>query len=730
MGVILERTTFAAGEVSKELRARNDLARQQQAVAAAENFIVLPEGGLTRRPGTRFLAPQKIETRPPAFIPFRKGGTDAALLAVNGGAIRFLVDRELVLDAGNPYELPAPWADADLQNLRWAQSGNVLFVACRGYQPRVIRRVSASSWTSSLYLPAGGPVGPQNLVEGQQIRTTSDSANPATLIANFDVFASDHVGTTWRLGDGNLAFVDQWQPNENVGAGYRRRYNGNVYISLNAGDTGTNPPTHLSGSVSSGEGKVAWFLHDYGYHYVRITAVTTARVATAIRLGPPLTLIPNSIQAGSGTYRWSPPVWSAALGWPDNVRFTGNRLLWTRGDEFWLTRVGDFFDFDETDDDASAVAGRILPEDGVQTAIRWSTGAGTVALLGTDAGELSVRGESIDRPITAATVVVVPETSEGAAEHVPAIVDAGAVFVGKSRRRLHLCRFNREQQRALIEELTLTARHILAGRAASVVYQRDPHRLLWIACEDGSLVAVTLLGEQGVLGWTRHPMPGAAVEAIASLPAPDGESDDLYLAVRRTIGGQTRRTIEVLQPFPEPGASTDAAGAWYVDGGVSATGSGITSVSGLDHLEGETVRVFADGAQRAEAVVAGGAVTIDAADDALVGLPLRAYAKSLPFEIEARGGGSTKARRKTAGRVIVDLVDTAGADIAVNGGTPEALIETGTILYGAALPLFTGAKAVRPEAPTDDELTLELIADNALPVTLAGWSPDIDVTEG
>src|SRR4051794_39244767 len=112
---LAERYTFAAGEVGRKLRARQDLARYQIGVAACENMVALIEGGLTRRPGFQFVLELKDQNVTGALIPFRYSGTDSYMLVINGGKARVLRNGGFVTTGGgSPYEFDVPWTDADI----------------------------------------------------------------------------------------------------------------------------------------------------------------------------------------------------------------------------------------------------------------------------------------------------------------------------------------------------------------------------------------------------------------------------------------------------------------------------------------------------------------------------------------------------------------------------------------------------------------------------------------
>ena len=725
-----EKLSFAAGEVSPNLRARRDLARQQAGVVRAENMLVLLEGGLTRAPGTRFIAPYKDEAAATAYVPLQYTATTGYMLVLNGGVIRFLTNGGLVTSAGVPYEIAHPYAAPDLANLRWASVGNLIFLACKNYAPRVITRSGALNWTIGLYLPTDGPVDVQNLDTNLTLKASAFSG-AITLTANTFRFMQSDVGRVFRLDEPDLTLVPQWTANEVVAIGDQRRNAGNVYEAQNAVTSGVNPPTHTSGTVSSGAASVSWkYLHS-GYGFVTVTAVAADFSLTASAVVN--SRLPNSTTTVA-TYRWSQGSWSQAAGYPEFVAFDRNRLLWGRGSQEWETASGDFYSFRAGTDDAASIAARLVPNDGSLAELRWAVSAG-VLMVGAARQEWSIRGKDfVSAPVPTAINPIV-ESGEGAASAMPAVADAGVVFIGSSRQRLHVARINPQTAASSVEvdEITLSARHILNGNAIRLAYQRDPNRVLWVACANGDLRAVTLLEQEKTVGWARRPFVNGAVEEIAVLPSTDEARTDVYLGVRRTINGVTRRYIEVMAPFfaPIDDEAPTAAGAWFVDCGLGYDGAPATVFSGLDHLAGESVRVFADGIDRGLFTVSlAGTVTLpQPASKVTIGLPQTWKVKPLPFELESQAGPS-KGKQKRTQTVIVDMALSAGGKIAANDGDPEPLYDGGALGYAAPAPLVTGARRATLLAPAGPEALLTLIGDDAYPFTLSGLSPDIDILEG
>jgi hypothetical protein len=515
-----------------------------------------------------------------------------------------------------------------------------------------------------------------------------------------------------------------------------RRFSGRVYAALNDGDTGQNPPTHDEGDARSGNFNINWrFLHNT-YGMVRITAVASATSAT----GDVISRLPESVVDGP-TYRWWPPAWSPRVGWPDRIGAHDGRLIFGRKMEFWITKPSDINSVEvlnitgDAADPDSAIAARLRPRKAELPWIEWILSAGVV-ILGLRDSERILRAPQLFDPLTIDKLRAVPGSKEGSAPHDPADVDDGVIFIGRSRRRLHFADFDNLTAKMTTAEVTKSARHILAGRASSLAWQRDPNRILWIACQDGSLRALTFMPEDKVVAFHRHPMVNGFVEWVASVPSADESADEVYFGVRRTINGSTRRYVERLQDFFTPVNEEEATadGAWFLDCALRYQGVPVSNISGLAHLRGQLVGVFADGAQQTNKTVsAGGTITLDApASDVVVGLPVSWFVRSLPFDLDTPAG-PTKGQEKGATHVVIETVYSAGGDLAihpgvvgVNAGKTTPLTGTGSLDYGAAIPLLSELKRYPVSSNKGPRCFVEIGGTTALPYTLAGMHPDIE----
>jgi hypothetical protein len=734
MEIQVDRPTFAGGELGEALAARSDLGKYQISVEKMENYVVMVEGGATRRPGTRFVLELKDQTQAGRFLPFRRSSTDYYMLVINAGVSRFLRMGGFIENPDTtPYELAVPWVEADLSSLRAAATTNTLYVVSGSKAPQEITRLGFTNWTCATFVNSNGPVDTQNVTTNITVQASA-ATGTITLLGVNNPFTAAMVGGMMRLDDRDLSLTPEWSALEaGVTNGSLRRWNGNVYQATGGtADAGPNAPTHISGSVSAGAGKQTWLFLNKDYGFVRITAFTDANHVAATVLAQ----LPGDVVSG-GTYRWSPPAWSNDLGWPSAIAFSTPRLMFFRNNLVWASASADPHDMDTgTELDTDAIVERLLAPDASLVDVEWALAAG-VLLLGTSDLEWSVRGANLFDALTPTNFRAIPETSNGSIAQTPVLVDGGAMHFGKTGKRLHYEKYNRQTQILDSQELSITARHIFEAGGGSMAWQRDPQRVQWIRMLDGTLASLTFMPEQQIVAFCRHPMVNAFVEDISSIPGVSGGDDEVYLIVRRTINGVTKRYCEILAPFftvADPAAPT-AAGAWFVDCGLNVTGSNLSQITQLGHLEGQQVAVFADGAMQARKMVINGTIQLDRpSNNVTVGLPVKGYIRDLPRNINIPGG-STTGRKKTIHEALVQVKNTGGGQVRVYNAEEdlpelwENIIETGTSLYGGPLALVSKKIVPTVEGDLAFEAQLEFQCDDAMPSTMLLLSPRIDLME-
>ena len=212
----------------------------------------------------------------------------------------------------------------------------------------------------------------------------------------------------------------------------------------------------------------------------------------------------------------------------------------------------------------------------------------------------------------------------------------------------------------------------------------------------------------------------AVVESIAVVPG-DLNEDSLYMIVKRTVNGATVRFIEYFSAFD---FGNDIEDAFFVDSGLTYSGSAATSISGLNHLEGQTASILANGATHPDKVVASGAISLDrSVTKAHMGLAYNSILQTM--RVDAGGTeGTAQGKIKRIHDITLRLFNTAGISV----GSSETEIDripfrSSANVMGSALPMFTGDKEVEFRGGFDNDGFIVIKQNQPLPATILAIFP-------
>jgi hypothetical protein len=397
---------------------------------------------------------------------------------------------------------------------------------------------------------------------------------------------------------------------------------------------------------------------------VQLTAVASATLATGTVLG--------TLSLTGPTADWQEAAWSAPHGWPTSLCFHQNRLVVGGSrdlpNRLWMSQVGDLFNFDlGTGLDAQAIEFGLMSDQ--VNAIR-GVFSGQQLQIFTSGGEWMVTGA----PLTPATVQLNRQTHVGSpVDHMvrPVDVDGATIFAARTGHGIYEFVYTVLQQYYQANDLALAAHH-LVNNPVDLAYDQV-NRLLHVVMADGSLATLTLYRAEQVTAWTLLQTTGL-VRAAADVEG------TIWLAVER-FGGMR------LERF-DPALALDAA----------LTGSSATprlDWAGLDHLEGQTVGVVADGAPVADATVSGGEIMLERpAQSVQAGLPYTHIVEPLPPDLITPGGVLAAPLRLVS--VTFRLLATVSLAVDLGQGPrPVPFRRLDTPLLDAPPPAFTGDVRLR-----------------------------------
>ena len=731
------QTSFNSGEISPLLYGRTDVGKYANGVASLKNFIPTIQGALIRRSGARYVATVKTSSKATRLVSFEFSNTQSYILEFGDQYIRFYMDNGQILSGGSTYEIVSPYLEADLFQLKFAQSADILYIAHPGHSPRKLSRTGHTAWTLTQIAFDWPPFFGENL-DSTKVVTASALTGNITLTSTTSIFTSDHVDAYWRLGETMASKYDEWNSGLAVEEGDKLRYLGNVYEAsvtviypATTQDTGTRPPVHSSGTETDGE--VDWlFLHS-GIGYAKITAYTSGTSVSATVIER----FPDSVT--SGTERWAEGAWSVLKGYPSCVTFYEDRLVWagspSHPQSLWFSRTGDYENLSSSEGDGTVVVDHAilitLSADNVNVIV-WMQQDEKGLIVGTIGGEWIIRSSTTGEAIAPSNVQAKRSTTHGSANIEPKRVGKAVLYVQRALRKVREIAYVYEVDGFQSPDMTVFSEHITAGGIKEIDYQQEPQSILWSVRDDGTLIGFTYEREQDVLAWHRHIFGGvsdasgvqAQVESVAVIPASSGKYDELWVVVKRWVDGAVIRTIEYVEKLWEEG--DDAGDAFFLDSGLSYSGVSTTTISGLSHLEGETVSVLADGSTHPDKVVSSGGITLDrAATKVHVGLAYQSDGQTLRINAGA-ADGTAQGKTKRIHRVTFRLHQTLGMKAGPSANALDTIyFRTAATPLGSAPALFSGDKEMEWPGDYETEGQIYFRQDQPLPMTLLAIMPQL-----
>lgn len=202
------QTSFAGGEFGPSLFGRTDIAQYANACETVENFLIRPYGTAITTPGTRFINEVKDSTKKVRLIPFIFNRVDSYVIEMGENYFRFYTDNGIVITTGTTaFELAHTYAEEDLFDLQFAQLNDIIWITHPDYQPRRLIRYAAANWTITDFPFIGGPFMDDNTTETTlTITNSSGTANITVSPTNANLFVPSsgttrgHMNTYWKLG--------------------------------------------------------------------------------------------------------------------------------------------------------------------------------------------------------------------------------------------------------------------------------------------------------------------------------------------------------------------------------------------------------------------------------------------------------------------------------------------------------------------------------------------------
>lgn len=564
MGNSLIQASFTGGELSPSLYGRVDLAKYGTSLKTCRNFIVQLYGGVRNRAGTKFLAEVSDSTVRHRLIPFAFSTEQTYVLEFGDYTMRVYKDGGQVVyssggSAGQPVEVATPWAYTDLPLLNYTQSADVMTICHPEIPPQQINRTAHDAWTVTDFVNINGPFLSLNTNTSQIVQASASTGNITLSVSGGSLFASHHIGQLFYMEQKN--YGSPWETGKSVSTNDIRRSDGKYYLAVAGGTTGSLRPTHDADDWS--DGGVTWrYLHS-GFGICRITAVASGTSASATVI----MRIPDE-STTTATYKWAFEAWGGNQGYPSCVTYHQQRLVFAntpaQPQTVWMSKTNAYVNFGTSnpvlDDDAVTftVASRQV------NAIRHMLTLDKLVLL-TSGGEWIVGGGD-GETITPSALIIKQQGYRGSSTVPPQVIGNTALYLQSKGSTVRDLGYEFASDSYTGTDLTVLSSHLVDGyQIEEWSYQQVPFSCTWCVRNDGVLLGMTYMREQQVIGWHHHDTDGQ-VESVCTI-AEDNE-DALYMVIKRTINGNTKRYVERMQTRQ----ISDIKDAFFVDCGLTYDG--------------------------------------------------------------------------------------------------------------------------------------------------------------
>ena len=570
------QTNFSTGELDPLLRARVDLTAYQNALEKATNVVCQPQGGIRRRPGSRYISSLPNSGTESAangvrLIEFEFSTSDSYMLCFTHNRMYIYKAGVLITNingSGNPYldTSSVSLAGSKLANVVWTQSADTLIIVHPDIAPiEIVRGANDASWTVGAVAFDSIPKYAFSVSVTNPAGTLTPSAvsGKVTLTASSSVFTAGSVGQYVNASPQGRAKIVKYNSGTSV-------------------DAITEFPFFNTSAIANG-------LWDYESGYE--------------------------------------DVWSSSRGWPRSVTFHEGRLYFggskSRPSTIWGSKVGLFFDFEATEG---------LDDDAVEATLDTNTFNAIVDIISgrdlqvfTTGGEFYVPQSGLD-PVTPTNFFVKTASRNGTKQGIRVQqLESGTLFVQRQGKSLNEFAYTDTQLTYVTQKISLLAGHLLKNPTRMSLRRSvatDENDLLLVTNgDDGTMAVFSLLRAQNVIA------PSEFITVDGFYIDVNVDISTIYTVVKRSVNGSDQYYVEIF----DNDLLTDSAKSGT--GAVSSVSMSHLATETVDILEDGAV-------QAQQVVPSGGTVTLPRASVSSyeLGLPITVEARTMPVDLKLQTG--------------------------------------------------------------------------------------------
>jgi hypothetical protein len=724
-----DQSNFTGGELDPRAYARTDTQAYYSCAKNLQNCIVVPQGGVKRRFGTRYVDSLAVAQNASQA----KLGTmiieDAEYLIIfEQTSIKIYLENILSATVVNTYQ------KEDIASLQFCQVVNKMFVFNPNFSPMQLTRsffdntaitgidainnylnldltnklapgsISAVRFLTNGVMPTTNPqIYPNRTyyikaVNNNACRIYASSSDALNDINYFQITA---------LGNTNFASIlNSWTFTNIVFK------NMPSFSFINNYDNTTFQPSFTTGTIT-----LTCSANIFNQSFVggiftgnegvgRITNVISGNqiTLTVIKDFKDTTPIPGRL-AYLGE-----PVWSVARGFPKTGTLHQNRLFLggTTGlpNGVWGSVTNDVYDFDDSESlDDNAISW--YPSSGDFSQINFLN-SGKSLFVHTAEGFLTTSGftESV---LTPKTFFLSEQNKDGISNVEPAFLDNQTFYIDRSLKNVKAVAWDFNISGWALKNVSLISNHLIKSPVDMCDFNNNPTNdgnFIFVCNGDGTLASFQVIEDENIRAWTPGKTDGAFCQVVST-------GNRVWFLVQRTINGNAVLMIEEL----DFSLNTDCS---FVKTNINSD-----TINGLGVLEGKQLSVLADGFYQGVFTVQGGQIVLPSVvQNANVGLSFTSILQPLPIG-NIMGTPSNLYAPKHIRSFYINYYKMLGATIE---GNPIPTAKMGDIVLDQPLNLSSGIYQYSPfKGWNIEDFNLTIQQNIPLPMTIIGISYVIDI---
>lgn len=657
-------------------------------------------------------------------------------------------------------EVETPYTDEDVENIDYIQKGDVLFLVDGNHRPKQLERHSESDWQLVDYEYTDGPFKEQDdnikayYASINSIKATGYTFTNADIGKQFNIetFFKAQTLTENNAGTGSktsstILVGDSWSfttkgtwagtvtiqvSNDNISwRDYKiissTTANNNTEGSYNAALTGEFDEilfvriiTNLShNSYFQYTFQSLGFYENVSFKVLAVSPLdNTSATIDLNKYNNSILTYANSYQANNNAEPLQASAWEDGA-YPKHIAFYQDRLVFANTKNYpftiWASETSDYYSF--------KIHSELLDSDSIQTNV---VGDGLneitalVSLMSLIAfTENGVFRTGIDEWNATENFALTKQSKGGACAVRPITIDNSCIYVRPTKDNIRDFYYQYQIDSYAGEQLDILARDLFENRKIKQLAYQEQDKTIWVLFEDGTMCYCCYMKEQEILGWNKFETNGKVV-SIATIMS--NFNDTLYLAIERENGICIEKLDKRLN-------SKNIKDQIFLDSAIvfSDNGRQFNTITGLSHLEGQSVDVLADGFVKKNVTVVNGTITLNEfVTKAIVGLSYETIVETLDINFAGQGQ-DTKAQKRRLIKADLEFIDSCDVECGTSNGKIDEIIFREDEPLGQAVGLKTECKSINFTSNSAKKTHIVIRQNKPLPFTVANISCSLSI---